>query len=710
MRNSLRKIAWLIVAALLVTAVLFGCSQDKPDERPGRPTEASTPSPSSVSSSVTPTDPPTPTNTPSPSPSPTPIRSRDDYTLSELYTPTYGDSVYSIPLGEYMEECYLASVTTNNDFVLISAFREYHQDVDQSDDPEEARLILFHLGVPDIVKVRSLSEQPMMSPVLFDDGYSIAYNGEGAFLVLDLDLQEVSRITVEGDSVSCVGAMDNHDMWILSRNDKEGDTLYLYSREGEQLAAYETNGVRIARYLCMDGSIPVFAAYRSDYTEYRVRLDTVDGVFRQMNGIHLELECYRDMLEYSTEQKWIFTDFHQSDPVYMIPKATSKEILESCENGRFSTVEWIFSDDSDDYETIYRVYDIKTQSLIGQLSNSLINDHDYFGQSHLTKHGYVLIETGIGADDTALLIWDPTSEPPVQVEGSQVVYPTSQIYDLRIMANRFLTEFGVYVYFEEVDMHGEMFGSYRLIPCEDMNRLQMTMNELYESVLEYPEGFWEDLLADGERGCVRFFLCGGFERTDLSAIEDAAALTSTSFEDICMAYGSTYINQFRETFVHESMHMMEVRIRHFCAENDLDFAGYWNNTLNTDKYPYFDAYTDDSGVSLDDTSGTYLDKPKKAWYIDAYSRTNEREDRARILEHLYLGNNFYFKESSHLRDKAEHVCAIIRAAFPSIRNSSSEMRWESYIGILDPAPYLRKYRSQKQDQDQEIINASVVSD
>ena len=132
MRNSLRKIAWLIVAALLVSAVLFGCSQDKPDERPGRPTEAATPSPSSVSSSVTPTDPPTPTNTPSPSPSPTPIRSRDDYTLSELYTPTYGDSVYSIPLGEYMEECYLASVTTNNDFVLISAFREYHQDVPAS--------------------------------------------------------------------------------------------------------------------------------------------------------------------------------------------------------------------------------------------------------------------------------------------------------------------------------------------------------------------------------------------------------------------------------------------------------------------------------------------------------------------------------------------------------------------------------------------------
>ena len=704
MKNSLRKIVWSIIAALLVSAVLFGCTKDQPGDRPGRPTDVT---PSAVSSSVTPTDAPTPTNTPSPSPTPTPIRSREEYTLSELYQPAYGDSVYTLPLKEYMEDCYLASVTTNNDFVMVSVFREYKTDVDQSDDPESERLILFHLGVPDIVKVRSCSEQIMMSPVLFDDGYSLVYFGEGVFLVLDLDLQEVNRFTQEGDMVSCIGATENHEMWILSRNDEDGDTVYLYSREGEQLAAYDTGGLHIARYLCMDGDTPVFSAYRSNYTEYRVRLNTDEGRFQQMNGLHIELECYRDMLEYSTDEQWIFTDFQQSDPVYMIPKATSKEILESCENGQFSAVEWIFSDDDEDYETIYRIYDIKTQSLVGQLSNTLIHDHSYFGQSHLTKHGYVLIETGIDADDTALLIWDPTTEPSMPIEGSKVVYPTDETYELRNMAERFLTEFGIHVYFEEVDMHGDMFGSYRLIPCDDMDRLRMTMNEFYESAAEFPDGFWTDILADGERGCVRFFLCGGFERTDLSAIEDAAALTSTSFEDICMAYGSRYLNQLRETFVHETMHMMEVRIRKFCADNELDFAAYWNSTLNTEKYPYFDAYTDDSGVSIDDRKGTYQDSPKKAWFIDAYSRTNEREDRARILENLYLGNTYFFRDSTHLCEKAENLCAIIRAAFPSIRESDAEMRWEAYIGVLDPAAYLTQYR--KQDQNQQS-DASAASD
>ena len=149
-----------------------------------------------------------------------------------------------------------------------------------------------------------------------------------------------------------------------------------------------------------------------------------------------------------------------------------------------------------------------------------------------------------------------------------------------------------------------------------------------------------------------------------------------------MAYGSKYMNQFPETFVHETMHMMEIRIRKYCTDNHLDFETYWTEELNSSKYGYHDAYTDDSGKDLNDNGGTYAKDPKNAWFIDAYSRTTVREDRARVLENLYLGNNYYFKKSEHLRLKAQHLCAIIRAAFPSVGSSESAMRWESFSVFL----------------------------
>ncbi|MBP5353782.1 MAG: hypothetical protein J6Y67_01435, partial [Lachnospiraceae bacterium] len=366
-----------------------------------------------------------------------------------------------------------------------------------------------------------------------------------------------------------------------------------------------------------------------------------------------------------------------------------------------ATADWIFYDDREDYDTIYRVYDIEGLNLLGQINSRELPTYSYYGEINLTKKGYALIDVGIANNDAALLIWDPAAREPEPIEDARKIEPTQEILEMRQYAERIREEFGVRVYFEEVDLHGQMFSNYELQFCYDMDRLRATMDALYEAAAEFPDGFWTEILADGKKGCVRFFLCGGFVRTGLSSIEDAAALTSAGLEDVCMAYGSTYISQFSETFVHETMHMMEVRIRAYCEDNQLDFESYWNNVLNTKEYGYFDAYTDSSGKDLVDERGTYRDNPKKAWYIDAYSRTNEREDRARILEYLYSGVNFYFKDSEHLRTKAENLCAIIRAAFPSVRNSSVPMRWETYIGVVDPEDYLQNYRLATEEQSQQ---------
>ncbi len=679
-----RRIRCAPAMFVLAVMVFFGCTKTDPQPRPGRPADLMTPG--AVSTSATPG--PTATPTPSPSPTPTPIRSRDDYSLEELYE-KIDDTVYRLPVSEYLKNGYVADIDINNDFVCVEFFGNGQLLQDGSRESVQ-RFLLFHLGVPDIVRIRDNTDGIWGSLHLLEDGTVVIPLVDNVILELDMDLQEIRRFAVPGGSL--LGITDDHDLWFKTQNDDGSFFLERYSFEGEKQLSFPYEDYEIRAFLRSDGDNAVFSAFRADFTEYQLRLDLQKGKLAPVDGIHLEQECFADMLEYSTDSKWMFGGLDQSGPVYSFDKKDSSEVMEDLKNGIGATSQWVFGDDNDQPLVYYRVYDINECTLLGELRSDSYESYGFYGQSHLTKRGYVILDVSCGEGDEELILWDVTAETPQKASGSRVITADEETLKLRERAEQIREKYGVRMYFEEVDMAGGMFNSYALIPCDDYYRLSELMGMFEESISGFPDGFWTDLLADGTKKCVRFFLCDGFQRTDLSGIERAAALTSTAYEDICMAYGSKYMNQFPETFVHETMHMMEIRIRKYCTDNHLDFETYWTEELNSSKYGYHDAYTDDSGKDLNDNGGTYTKDPKNAWFIDAYSRTTVREDRARVLENLYLGNNYYFKKSEHLRLKAQHLCAIIRAAFPSVGRSESAMRWESYIGVLDPAEYIELYR------------------
>ena len=693
---------------MLLVTILSACTKVSPDNRPSKPsgtapvaelssgvsTSATPTQTVAPTDTPTPTNSPTPTSSPTPSPSPTPIRSRDEFSLEELYPDKLTDTVYRVHLEQYLEKCYIADVQTNSGFVLVTAYRyepyPYYAPED-GEEPEYSRVILFHVGVPDIVMVKVFAEEIDADPILYEDGSFTLHFPGGDFRTYDLNLQEVCRFEVPGGSL--FAATENRKIWVKTGNDADDEAVayHLYSPTGERLASYDAGTLDIHKFLYERDGKGYFAAFRPDYSDYLVSLDYAKGEFCRVDGTHIENDCYGEMLEYSTDTTWFYTLDGLPDPVYAIPKFSESEISQTHRNGQFVSAEWIFGDD-DDYFTIYRVYDVAERTLLGSLNTGgmgLVNSD----VMHLTDRGYALCDVSFADEEHDLIIWDVSAEKKQPIEGSRKIEPSAETMELRKYAQRFFDEFGIRVYFEEVDMHGHMFNSFRLISCDDYFRLQQMMQELYEVVSIFPEGFWTDILADGEKDAVRFFLCDSFARQGLSVIEDAAALTSSSTNEICMAYGTRYMYQFKTTFVHETMHMMEVRIGKFCEENDLDFYGYWLRELNTTKYGYYDAYTDKQGRSIEDYSGTYYDKPGKAWFIDAYSRTNEREDRARILENLYAGNNYYFRDSKHLMAKAQNLCAIIRAAFPSVGQCETPMPWENDIGVPDTSEYLARYKS-----------------
>ena len=58
----------------------------------------------------------------------------------------------------------------------------------------------------------------------------------------------------------------------------------------------------------------------------------------------------------------------------------------------------------------------------------------------------------------------------------------------------------------------------------------------------------------------------------------------------------------------------------------------------------------------------------EVWFLDQLLRSYPLEDRGRILEYLYAGEEGAYAQAFHenpIRDKAQYLCAVIRACFPA---------------------------------------------
>lgn len=100
--------------------------------------------------------------------------------------------------------------------------------------------------------------------------------------------------------------------------------------------------------------------------------------------------------------------------------------------------------------------------------------------------------------------------------------------------------------------------------------------------------------------------------------------------------------------------------------------------LNPDGFQYI---FDPAESILNEGDYTYFGstKPKDCYFIDGYAKTNEREDRARIMEYAMTG--FFGSELSeypHLYAKLRYMSDKIRQYFDT--TGWSTPRWEDALG------------------------------
>lgn len=232
------------------------------------------------------------------------------------------------------------------------------------------------------------------------------------------------------------------------------------------------------------------------------------------------------------------------------------------------------------------------------------------------------------------------------------------------IAARIKEKWGVSVIYTEPLIH-RVASDYSTVAITDPLVIQNALNQVYDALSAYPDGFFDDLCY-GSYTVLELYLCGKFTPLTEAGITTAEALSNTRGSAMVIGFNVELMDgEYVRVLAHELLHNMERRI----DQIDVDALSEWIWLTPGGHDAYYYSYHDQDGNEMRDLSHTYFyeSDPADAYFVDAYSKSFPTEDRARVFEKLMeSGGDPYFADSPVLMEKARTLCHIIREYFPSV--------------------------------------------
>ena len=232
------------------------------------------------------------------------------------------------------------------------------------------------------------------------------------------------------------------------------------------------------------------------------------------------------------------------------------------------------------------------------------------------------------------------------------------------LAARIKEKWGVSVIYTEPLIH-RVASDYSTVAITDPLVIQSALNQVYDALSAYPDGFFDDLCY-GNYTVLELYLCGKFTPLTDAGITTAEALSNTRGSAMVIGFNVELMDgEYVRVLAHELLHNMERRI----DQIDPDALSEWISLTPGGHDAYYYSYHDQDGNEMHELSHTYFyeSDPADAYFVDAYSKSFPTEDRARVFEKLMeSGGNPYFADSPVLMEKARTLCRIIREYFPSV--------------------------------------------
>lgn len=192
------------------------------------------------------------------------------------------------------------------------------------------------------------------------------------------------------------------------------------------------------------------------------------------------------------------------------------------------------------------------------------------------------------------------------------------------------------------------------------------LHQLEKILAHYPEGLFEASVADMEDGALTLCLVRG-----LYGSHESGSLDSThgiqfwvdNHAYVVIAMGEA----FEPTFHNKMFHALETRVL------SQSIAYYRWDELNPKGFEYDYDYI----ANLNRDGSEYLEDTTRS-FIDTYSMSYPKEDRARIMEYACMpGNESYFI-SHTMQKKLRTICIGIRDAY-GLEDYPEAFLWEQYL-------------------------------
>lgn len=441
---------------------------------------------------------------------------------------------------------------------------------------------------------------------------------------------------------------------------------------------YLISGFEYGFYIATVDGISYFRMMDSRYDSHTIALDEKSGEIRE---VELSDDVYPDssmgtLVVAERGNYYNVTDITSPEKTVKFPMEHGYEYTVSAEGNRLTTVGF----KSDDYEGgMLTVYDVTSGDVLCILDSEALG-FSSIGVASMGGSGDILLIAWQGDDDgeesARLLLWR-TAEEPLYKKCTDFVEVGGQISEGAVAesAARIKNRFGIIIKYSESSLYGA-FSDYELYPTDDEATLKEGIEVLERALAEYPDEFFDEVCEGGGFSRLVIYLCGGFRPLTDHGIDSAAALTSTDGGSIIMAFDVRISSVLRQNLAHEMMHAMEHRISSYLTGLDTSIGDIWS-TLNPRGFDYYYSYHEKDGSEISNQKYTAWDQPSTAFFIDPYSKSFPSEDRARIFEHLFEGDDELF-ESPYLVEKAKKLTAIIREAFPSVA-AEDELLWEEIL-------------------------------
>lgn len=207
-------------------------------------------------------------------------------------------------------------------------------------------------------------------------------------------------------------------------------------------------------------------------------------------------------------------------------------------------------------------------------------------------------------------------------------------------------------------------------PLEDEPyAIARTLEALDRALALYPEGFFRQMRNTMGEGGVRFIPVGHIEN-DVNAV--GLTYETYGWQNI---YIDVTLGTFESVICHEIWHATEgvISYRDWVSFD----PGNWS-VCNPDGF-FYNEDVEDADPNPSRWTFNYEMDAQNVYFVDAYARTNAKEDRARIMEYVMANEDLAgaLMQSPYITQKLEIICQAIRNSFDT--SAWGDLRWERLL-------------------------------